>query len=98
MSYQHISTKTVKKARKEHDCDSCFHLQEYMNEAPNLLDKMTKEERLIVQSRKENRFKILKGESYFISVGSYDGAMQNVKYLAEIHEICTKYDLYPEWD
>jgi len=78
------------KAKKDHVCDACDWLFE-----TELIGFTIAEYRAIVRA-KRSRYMIKKGERYLRQVSVCGGDFMVSKAIPEIHEICLRYDLYPD--
>lgn len=58
--YQHICTTEIKKARKEHDCDSCYLIREEVYNGSSFMEIITVEEKLFIDIAESENWKILK--------------------------------------
>jgi hypothetical protein len=94
--YQHICTTEIKKSRKNHVCDSCFVIQEEIENGSSLMERITTEEKEAIKKARSEDWKILIGTPYTKIVGSYDGDMQVTKNRPEILAIVYKYRLWSE--
>jgi|LakMenEpi03Aug12_release.lakeMendotaPanAssembly.Ray.scaffolds.fasta_scaffold277925_3 hypothetical protein len=94
--YQHICTTEIKKARKEHDCDSCYLIREEVYNGSSFMEIITVEEKLFIDIAESENWKILIGTPYTKIVGAYDGDMQVTKSRPEILAIVDKYRLWSE--
>jgi hypothetical protein len=82
------STQTAKKA---YDCDACIWIREAGN-----WDWMTFAERRLVVKARQKDWKILPGEKYLYQFLVEDGDKWSFRAIPEMHDICLKYDCYPE--
>jgi hypothetical protein len=96
MGYDYLRTINVKKARKDHHCDSCAYIRDtvYKDEAPY---KFTEDDLKVWEKAKANNYRIKKGDPYRKVIGVYDGQMQEFKCIPELDDICNRLDFY-EWD
>ena len=94
--YEHICTTEIKKARKNHDCDSCFVIQQEIYNGSSVMEKLTIEEKEAIEKARNEDWKILIGTPYVKIAGSYDGDMQVTKSRPEILAIVDKYRLWSE--
>jgi hypothetical protein len=85
-----LISQTKPKARKSYNCEASQFLT--IDGLP--LGLTFKELRAVVTARK-NIWKILKGEIYLRQCCK-DGDVYTFRAIPEIHEICIKYDIYPE--
>ena len=86
----------IKKARKDHNCNSCEWLTSYSSKSEYLFKEFnfTEEEKETIFKAENNRWKVKKGDSCDYIVGVYDGDFCAFYQIPEIHDICVKYDLY----
>ena len=94
--YNHICTTEIKKSKKEHDCDSCFVIQQEIYNGSSLMGKLTIKEKLSIAIALSENFKIQKGQPYIKIACSCDGDMQVTKNRPEILAIVEKYRLWSE--
>ena len=90
-----LIAQTTPKARKNHICDACWTLRNYLTPTGNPL---TFGEMRAVAIAKQNGWKILKGQTYvrqFNTDGS--GEVWTFKAIPAILNICDKYKLYDEY-
>jgi hypothetical protein len=80
-------------ARKEHNCDASLFITE--GGRPDYFDCID-DYRAYIRA-KQNRFKIQIGEKYIRQSNVTDGDFYCFKAIAEMHRICIKYDLYPDY-
>lgn len=91
MSYaQCLSSRTVKAARKDYDCDACNFIRDALGNGC----RFTFSEMRAIVKAKHNNWKILKGESYINSAMLNDGDFYVFRSIPEIEQICQTYDLY----
>jgi chromosomal replication initiation ATPase DnaA len=90
-----ISEKTIKKAKKLHDCNACLFLQNHVEENRHDLQMKFSEVKAYLKA-KQNNFQIQIGESYLSQfLKDSEGAFY-VKSIPAIHEICFELGLYDE--
>jgi hypothetical protein len=94
--YQHICTTEIQKARKDHDCDSCFVIQQEIYNGSSVMERFTSEEKAAIEKARNEDWKILTGTPYTKIAGTYDGDMQVTKNRPEILAIVYKYQLWSE--
>ena len=82
-----LSDKLVK-AIKDYNCDATIYLHELGD-----YDIFTPEEMEIISTD----CKIKKGNIYREVVGKFEGELFTFRAIPEIHDICLKYELYPEY-
>lgn len=81
-------------ARKEYDCNACSFLREHINDISFTMAEL----RQIVKAKKAG-WKIQKGQQYIrLHYIGNDGDRYTFRAIPEIDEICSKYELYPEWE
>ena len=83
-----------RKARKKHECNSCFWLFE--------LSRFDISGLTIAQYRryinlKKNKGMIHPGDKYIQLTMRHDGEIITVRYLPEAHELCLKLGAYPDF-
>lgn len=80
-------------ARKEHECHASLFITE--GGRPDYFNCIT-DYRTYIKAR-NNRFKILEGQKYIRQNNVSDGDFYVFKAIPEMHKICVKYDLYPDY-
>jgi hypothetical protein len=95
MSVFIIENKTIAHSQKEYKCDACLFMRDSLSElSPGMLTFA--ELREIVKAKQDN-YKILKGQPYGKQFNKlYGEEPYTFRYRPAIHEICLKYELYPE--
>jgi hypothetical protein len=88
-----IQDRKVKAARKEYHCDASDFLRDMLGEIRSELS--FSEKRLVVKARQEN-WKIKKGSTYLYQYNKIDNDTYSFRCRPEIHQLCVKYDLYPD--
>jgi len=80
-------------ARKEYNCMA----SNFIRESGNLrgLTFTFSEWRAIITAR-ENNWNIIPGEKYIRQAIAYDGSVYTFIAIPAIHEICLKYEFYPD--
>lgn len=87
-----ILTEEIRKANKEHHC-----LASYWWCNSNFGEgDVSPCDWKIIKSAEADRFKILKGENYLYQTFVYHGTIHTFKARLDMHNICCKYDLYPD--
>ena len=94
--YEHLKTITVKKTRKRHECNACCWITEVLSEIRSGEIKMTISERRAILRMQKNGWYVPSGSKCEYSVGIYDGDFFASCSDIEMHEICIKYNLYPD--
>lgn len=89
-----IAEDHIKKARKDHRCSACEFMRENLSEIGS--GRIAFSELRAVARAKKSNYKILKGEPYIRQRNVLDGDIYTFKAIPEIHDICLKYELYPE--
>lgn len=78
-------------ARKPYECQACYWIREAGN-----WGWLSFAERRIVVKAKQNGWKIQPGETYIYQFLVEGSERWSFRAIPEMHEICEKYDLYPE--
>lgn len=86
---------TVKKAAKDHICDSCLYIREHLSYNKTGNPFKFSEWRLIAAAKRDN-WKILNGQFYHHQVNVLDGDIYTFKSRLGLVSLCIKYELYPE--
>jgi len=81
-------------ARKAYWCNACEFIRECSDW--DYRDFAMSDLRLIVKARR-NGWKIQPGQRYIRQFNSDYGETWTFRAIPEMHEICRKYDLYPEY-
>jgi len=89
MSWE-LSTESIPISRKIYNCQAAEFLS-YGNKY-----EFEQEDIKIIEDARLQDFKILKGTKYFKIKGKYDGEFSTFRARLDIHNICIKYDLYPD--
>ena len=87
-----VIKETNPKARKNHDCDACNWL---LRDGYTGMGYTRPELREISKAR-ANKWQIVKGQNYIKCTYKDGGEIATFKGIPEIHEICLKYNLYPD--
>jgi hypothetical protein len=95
MSWTHITDTIVKSARKDHRCDAARTLLDSLSIA-EIEEELTPEELAEFHQRKENGFKILKGEPYLKVTGTYDGDIMTCKYNQFMYKLVERFNCFEE--
>lgn len=90
-----ISEKTIKKARKKHNCNACLFLQDHVENNKHDLQMKFSEVKAYLKA-KQNNFQIQVGESYLYQILNHEGDICFAKLIPEIHKICCELGLYDE--
>ena len=88
----HLISEVTRKARKSHYCMASV----FVTEDPRDYEDFTKDEKRVVDRARENDFIIIIGDDYFTQFIRYGNSVYTFKAIPEMHEICIKYDLYPD--
>lgn len=92
-----LLSESTPKARKSYRCDAV----DYVLDSDMLADRLFSitELRSIVKARR-NQCQIQPGQRYIkqVSVDETTKEIYVFHAILEMHELCLKYDLYPEWD
>ena len=78
-------------ARKDYDCEASLFVREC-----NTVDFMTFAERRVIVKARKNGWRIKKGQRYVRQFNTYSGDTWTFRAIPEMHDICAKYDIYPE--
>lgn len=81
------------RARKGHECNASLFLSDCLSDVFYL---MTWSEKKSVVRAKQNRWRIVKGQTYKKQCCKDGGEIFTVRAIPEIHDLCIKYDCYPE--
>lgn len=79
-------------ARKPYHCDAC----DFINEALGAVTFEISDLRKIVKARRSD-WQIQPGQQYIRQFNTDGGITWTFRAIPEMHEICLKYNLYPEW-
>jgi hypothetical protein len=79
-------------ARNDYNCDACEWL---VNNGCDWTDYTYAERRLIVKARR-NKWRIQKGDKYYLQVNNYYGDFGQFRAIPEMNDICIKYELYQQ--
>lgn len=82
----------IRTARKHHVCLACY----WFDRSCYGQQDMDPDDWLIVEACKSDKWKIIPGQRYLYSVGIDGGEFTEFKGRLDMHNICLKYDLYPE--
>ena len=90
-----ISHKHIKFAMKDYHCDACDYIRQHgsFNELCQQNSLSFAEKRSLIRA-KQNKYKVIKGDSYIRQFLNQDGETYEFKAIPEIHSICVKYDIY----
>lgn len=89
-----VLSETKRKAIKDHYCNAGLFIRDELHWIRKDI-KMTFSEWRAIANLKSNNWKIIKGQQYTDSRLKYDD-VYTFKSLDSIHNICIKYELYPE--
>jgi hypothetical protein len=79
-------------ARKKYRCDACEYVLNEVNQGTFTIA----EYRLIVAA-KRNGYAIVPGQQYIKQFNKDGGDTYTFRGIPAMHDLCVKYDLYPEW-
>ena len=88
-----ILNESLRKARKDYYCDAC----PYVRDSLKRKDEFTISELREIAKAKRNNWKIIKSQEYLAQTQVDSGDIYTVRVIPAIHEICLKYDLYPDF-
>lgn len=79
-------------ARKHYPCEASH----WINQASLADAEYEPDDLLLLSAAKADRYKILPGHKYVCQVQRVEGLIETFRARIDMHNICLKYELYPE--
>lgn len=79
-------------ARRHYPCEASH----WINQSNFGDEEFEPDELLLLSAAKADRFKIRPGTRYLNQVQRVDGRIENFRARIDMHNLCLKYELYPE--